>query len=218
MNYDHVLLPSGVASTPDEADEYLAGQQGLAETEVVAELAAVLNRRNGELPEADTFLGTESVGGAATGAVLQVSCPYDAIGFVRNLLFEIATPREYAVYDPQLAWLLDPAGRVDITVTHGGAGEFPYVTKALLDLWIPALVDPNPYLIAERADQVYIQTYRDPVGVYTIEYRDGSPDRHFGTTSENPSEVVALIWAWAVGETLADTDWKRVEFEPEQRY
>ncbi|MET7773082.1 hypothetical protein [Nocardia sp. NPDC005366] len=212
MNYDHVLLPSGVASTPDEVDEYLSGQQGLAESGIVAEMAKHVNHRDGELPESDSFLATESVGGAATGTVLHVSCPYDAIGFVRNLLFEIATPRAYALYDPQLTWLIDPADRVDVAVTHGGAGEFPYLTKALLDLWVPALAEPNPYLIAERADQVYIQTYRDPDGGYTVEYRDGAPDKHFGTIIEDPGRVVALIWSWAVGDVPSDIGWERVEF------
>ncbi|MEV0298812.1 hypothetical protein [Nocardia sp. NPDC050710] len=212
MNYDHVLLPSGVASTPGEVDDYLAGQQGVAEAGVVAELAAELNKRNGELPEEDSFLGTESVGGAATGTALQVSCPYDAIGFVRKLLFDIATPRGYAVYDPQLAWLIDPADRVAVTVTHGGAGEFPYLTKALVEQWVPELAEPNPYLIVERGPQVYIQTYRDPSGVYTVEHRDGAPDKHFGTTIEDPAEVAALIWAWAAGDQLPDIAWSRVEF------
>jgi hypothetical protein len=213
VNYDHVLLPSGAASTLTEVDAYLSTQQGLAEMDVVAAMAAELNKRNAELPEDDHFLGTDSVGGAATGAVLHVPCPYDAIGFVRRLLFAIATPLNYAVYDPQLAWLIDPAGRVPAIVTHGGAGEFPYLTKALADQWVSELAPPNPYLIVERADQVYIQTYRGESGAFTVEYRDGAPNKHFGTTVDDAPTVAALIWEWAIDDRtrMQTLPWTRVE-------
>ncbi len=214
MSYDQVLLPSGVASTSDEVDAYLTGQQGLPETEPVAAVAAELNRRNDALPEQDAFLADAPVGGMDTGAVLRVSSDYDAIGHLRALLFELATPRGYAVYDPQLAWLIDPAGHIPLAVTHGGAGEFPYLTRALLDLWIPALDAPNPYLIAEREPHHYVQTYRDDAGRYTVEYRDGSPDRHFGTHTADAKLVAELIWDWATGDRARfdAQDWKPVEF------
>ncbi|MBF6333385.1 hypothetical protein [Nocardia transvalensis] len=213
MSYDHVLLPSGVAATPAEVDAYLTAQQGRPESETVAAIAAELNRRNERLPEQDSFLAEPPVGGTETGAALYVSSDYDAIGHLRGLLFELATPRDYAVYDPQLTWLIDPAGHIPVTVTHGGAGEFPYLTRALLDQWIPTLSDPNPYLIVEREPQVYIQTFRDDSGRYTLEYRDGSPDRHFGTHTTDAELVTALIWAWANNDrTHFDSlDWKPVD-------
>jgi hypothetical protein len=142
-----------------------------------------------------------------------VPCPYDAIGFVRRLLFAIATPLNYAVYDPQLAWLIDPAGRVPATVTHGGAGEFLYLTKALADQWVSELAPPNPYLIVERADQVYIQIYRGESGAFTVEYRDGAPNKHFGTTVDDAPTVAALIWEWATDDRtrMQTLPWTRVE-------
>ncbi|MBF6178990.1 hypothetical protein [Nocardia otitidiscaviarum] len=213
MSYDQILLPSGVARTPAEVDAYLTAQEGQPEAGVVAEIAAELERRDGELPEADSFLSSTPLGGKDNGATLVVSTPYDAIGHVRALLFELATPRGYAVYDPQLTWLADPAGHIPATVTHGGAGEFPYVTKELLDLWLPALADPGPYLIVERGDQRYVQTYRHPDGRYTLEYRDGSPDRHFATSVDDAAAVADLIWAWTT-EDRADfdaLDWERLE-------
>lgn len=212
MSYDHVLLPSGVATTPDEVDAYLTAQRGLPEDRVVAELAAELNERDAALPEPDGFLAESPVGGAETGAALYVSSPYDAIGHLRGLLFDLATPRAYAVYDPQLAWLLDPAGHIPVTVTHGGAGEFPYLTETLIHQWIPDLSDPNPYLIVEREPQVYIQTFRDAEGDYTLEYRDGSPDRHFGTRLGDADRVAALIWDWTSGDRtrLTALDWEPI--------
>ncbi|MEU4316105.1 hypothetical protein [Nocardia sp. NPDC024068] len=196
MSYDHVLLPSGVASTPEEVDAYLTAQRGQPETAEIAALAEELNARNAELPEADTFLSVSALGGAQTGSVLQVPSPYDAIGFVRDLLLRLATPRDYAVYDPQLTWLIDPAGHIPVTVTHGGAGEFPYLTEALTRRWVRELADPNPYLIVERAPERYIQTYRRSADEYTVEYRDGGPDRHFAAEVTGPETVAELIWDW----------------------
>lgn len=213
MSYDHVLLPAGAAASADAVEAYLAGQQGQPESEIVAAIAAEVNRRNDELPEQDAFL-SGTAGGEATGGALYVAAPYDAIGHVRKLLFELATPREYALYDPQLNWLIDPTGRIDVAVVHGGAGEFPYLTEQLARTWVPELSEPNPYLIVERADQIYIQTYRDEPGRYTLEYRDGGPDRHFGTRIENGDRVADLIWAWAAGDRagLDALDWEPVSF------
>lgn len=207
-----MLLPSGAAATPAEVDAYLATQQGLPATETSAAIATELNRRNDELPEADGFLSAAPVS-AVNGATLAVSSPYDAIGFVRSLLFELATPANYALYDPQLNWLIDPAGHIPIAVSHGGAGEFPYLTESLAQLWVHELSDPDPFLVVERANEVYIQTYRHSADEFTLEYRDGSADRHFETTVGNAAEVAALFWAWTIGdqERLDTVPWSRLD-------
>ncbi|NNH73271.1 hypothetical protein HLB23_26015 [Nocardia uniformis] len=212
MSYDHILLPSGAATTPAEVDAHLTAQQGVPEAEIVAEIASELNRRNEELPEEDGFLSVFPLGGIDHGSALHLASPYDAIGYVRALLFELATPRGYAVYDPQLAWLFDPADRIAATVTHGGAGEFPYLTRELVDLWIPTLAEPGPYLIVERADQEYIQTYRHPDGRYALEYRDGSPDKHFVTELGDAAAVAELIWDWTTGDRtrFGALDWEQL--------
>ncbi|MBO0853652.1 MAG: hypothetical protein J2P18_07780 [Nocardia sp.] len=221
MSYDHVLLPAGIATTADAVETYLAAQQGRHQTDVVAEIAAEVNRRNDVLPEQERFLsidvggaGTGNVGGAGTGAALYVPAQYDAIGHVRGLLFELATPRDYALYDPQLNWLIDPIDRVDVTVTHGGAGEFPYLTQRLAQQWVTELAAPNPYLIVERADHVYIQTYRDESGGYTLEHRDGGPDRHFAVRLAGGDQVATLIWDWTTGDRgrLDTLAWEPVRF------
>ncbi|MEU1206310.1 hypothetical protein [Nocardia sp. NPDC005825] len=213
MSYDLVLLPSGVASSPTEVDDHLTGQEGRPAGAAITEIAAELDKRNTELPEVDSFLGAPAADGVL-GDALFVSTQYDAIGHTRSLLFELGTPRGYAVWDPQLSWLADPAGSVAAAVTHGGAGEFPYLTKQLVDLWIPELGQPGPYLIAETADQVYIQTYRHPDGHYDVEYRDGSPDKHFATTANDPRIVADLIWGWATGDRSGfdALDWQRLTF------
>ncbi|GAB0101977.1 hypothetical protein JMUB6875_09440 [Nocardia sp. JMUB6875] len=211
MSYDLVLLPSGAAASAEAVDAYLTAQDGRPAGDVVGEIAAELDKRNAELPEIDAFLGAPAAE-AVLGDALFVSTPYDSLGFTRNLLFELGTPRGYAVWDPQLAWLLDPACSVEAAVTHGGAGEFPYLTKELVDEWIPNLGQPGPYLIVETGDQVYIQTYRHPDGHYDLEYREGSADKHFAATATDSRIVADLIWGWATGDRsgFAALDWQRL--------
>ncbi|MEV6100972.1 hypothetical protein [Nocardia sp. NPDC051981] len=213
MSYDLVLLPSGAAVSPAEVDTYLTAQDGRPAGDAVTEIAAELDERNGELPEADSFLGSPA-GDGVLGDALFVSTPYDAIGHVRGLLFELGTPHDYALWDPQLAWLVDPVESVTAAVTHGGAGEFPYLTRQLVELWIPELGQPGPYLIVETGDQIYIQTYRHQDGHYDLEYRDGSADKHFAATANDPRIVADLIWGWATGDRsgFAALDWQRLTF------
>lgn len=214
MSYDHVLLPSGIATSTDAVEAYLATQQGQPETAAVAGLAAELNRRNEALPEGSEPGDFLSVPVGGDGAALYVATPYDAIGYVRALLFDLATPRDYALYDPQLDWLIDPAGRIDVEVTHGGAGEFPYLTEPLAHQWVAGLSEPNPYLIVGRDAHRYIQTFRDEHGTYTVEYRDGGPDRHFGLQVADPGRVAGLIWDWTAGDRtrLDALNWEKVDF------
>ncbi|MQY17861.1 hypothetical protein [Nocardia macrotermitis] len=211
MSYDHILLPSGVAATPAAADAYLTAQQGQPASEVAAQIAAEVNRRNAEMSEQDSFLSVAPID--ALGGALHVPSPYDAIGHVRALLFELATPRDYAIYDPQLSWLIDPAGRVPVTVTHGGAGEFPYLTESLVHQWIPRLSEPGPYLIVEREPEVYVQTFREDENSYILEYRDGSPDKHFGANLTDPARVADLIWDWTNGDRsrLNTLSWDKID-------
>ncbi len=214
MSYDQILIPAGAGTTAAEADAYLETQQGEAESATVRAIAAELTKRNPELPEEDSFLSVTPLGGVQTGAVLYAASPYDAIGHLRRQLFELATPHDYAVYDPQLAWVIDPTDRIDLTVTHGGAGEFPYLTRALVDLWVPALSNPNPYLIAESGPDTYVQTFRNEAGGFTVEYRNGSPDKHFATQVADPQTAANLIWAWARGDSaqLESQQWQLVDF------
>ncbi|MEU1985136.1 hypothetical protein [Nocardia sp. NPDC019395] len=213
MSYDLLLIPSGVASDPTEVEAYLASQEGRDEAAEAAEIAAELNARNAELPEEESFLSVAPIGGTPYGTVLHIPSPYDAIGFVRNLVFELATPRDYAIFDPQLNWLIDPAGHIPVTVTHGGAGEFPYLTETLAGLWVRELGEPSPYLIVEREPQFYIQTYRNAGEDFTLEYRDGGPDRHFGTQVSGAAAVADLIWDWTRQERarLDELSWEQLE-------
>lgn len=56
------------------------------------------------------------------------------------------------------------------------------------------------FLIVQRIPdlpEVYIQVWHETGGDYTLEHRDGGPDRHFETTLGGPEPVITAIAGWA---------------------
>ena len=52
-------------------------------------------------------------------------------------------------------------------------------------------------VLDDRSGQTYAQTSRNSDGTYLVEYRDGGPDHHYGTTVDGMRAAHALITAWA---------------------
>lgn len=62
----------------------------------------------------------------------------------------------------------------------------------------------DTFVVVDRGDgddDHYIQTARNGAGPYTVEYRDGGPDRHFTTEEHDPRRVAVTIADWALGGT-----------------
>jgi hypothetical protein len=53
--------------------------------------------------------------------------------------------------------------------------------------------------LQDSTSQTYAQTSRNDDGTYIVEYRDGGPDRHFGTVAQDMRSAHALITGWAFG-------------------
>ena len=75
----------------------------------------------------------------------------------------------------------------------------------------------SDFLIVERtADlsrETYAQTIRHDDGSYTVEYRDGSADRHYGTGVPDMRAAHRLItdWAYELPGWDAGLEWDRVD-------
>ncbi|MEU8685170.1 hypothetical protein [Streptomyces sp. NPDC048611] len=72
------------------------------------------------------------------------------------------------------------------------------------------------FVVAERHPeqaQVYLQTWRDGDGPFSVEYRDGGPERHFRARSEDPEQVVQVFLDWARGGETWRTalDWRHTD-------
>ncbi|MFW6694711.1 DUF6891 domain-containing protein [Streptomyces sp. MAR4 CNX-425] len=56
------------------------------------------------------------------------------------------------------------------------------------------------FLVLQRIPDLpasFAQVWHDAGGDYTVEYRDGGPDRHFGATTDDPGAVLAALTGWA---------------------
>lgn len=85
------------------------------------------------------------------------------------------------------------------------------ILSALKDL------EYDEFAILARADEQYIQTYYNDDGTYTLEYRAGSEDEHYGTDPEETTlkdvqDAFAAYFGgkpdWRNGFT-----WEKVEFD-----
>jgi hypothetical protein len=74
----------------------------------------------------------------------------------------------------------------------------------------------STYLIVDSlrdpTNQTYAQTSRNQDGTYIVEYRDGAPERHYGTVAQDMRAAHALItgWAFAVPGRRDSTTWEPV--------
>ncbi|MEV0990689.1 hypothetical protein [Streptomyces sp. NPDC049949] len=60
--------------------------------------------------------------------------------------------------------------------------------------------DGDRFLVLQRLPDlpdVFAQVWHKAGGDYTLEYRDGAPDRHFETVADNPEAVITVLAGWA---------------------
>ncbi len=51
--------------------------------------------------------------------------------------------------------------------------------------------------LADQTNQTYVQTSRNADGTYVVEYRNGGPEKHFGTVVRDMRAAHALVTGWA---------------------
>ncbi|WP_432743938.1 hypothetical protein H7827_08680 [Streptomyces sp. JH002] len=76
------------------------------------------------------------------------------------------------------------------------------------------------FVVVERlpdVPDVYVQVWHEEGGAYTLEHRDGDPERHFTTTVDAPGPVAEALTGWArSGEGWdAGLVWERLTFPQE---
>lgn len=189
---------------------------GAAQSAVAARRIAAAMRRDPEHPpplavtEVLGALDSSHVGHyvlecrtVSRGSLLEVADP--EAGLLEALLI-LAKDHDLAVYDIDLNRLYDPAGGVDVDVVLPGV-RLPFLTRNLLEDLVrrPAWPDPEaPYLIVDRAEQDFIQTWLTDEGTYRLEYREGGPESHFVVDTDDAALVVNVMWAW----TIQDPGWR----------
>lgn len=68
--------------------------------------------------------------------------------------------------------------------------------------------------LRDRSGHTYAQAARRDDGSYDVEYRDGGPDRHYGTEVPDHRAAHALLTGWAFGLDgwRGSTTWRRLSF------
>ena len=81
--------------------------------------------------------------------------------------------------------------------------------------------DGDRFLVIQRVPDlpdVFAQVWHEAGGTYSVEHRDGSADRHFETTAEQPEAVIAALTGWARQEAGWDSglSWSPLGLPPAQ--
>ncbi|MBB4134887.1 hypothetical protein [Gordonia humi] len=213
MSYDQWLIPVRFADDPETASRH-AVEQDESDAPAAPEAAALadaITRAHGPIEDASGFLSVFPL--EATGDCVFVPSRFPAVELARATVIPLAFGAGFAVYDPQHGVLLDPRDAVAGTFVYSSDDPFPTITPSLIDLCVPAM-RVEDFVIAETGENVYIQTKRVADDEYLLEYRDGSPDRHFGTTVSTAEQVAAAVRGWLTGDdsSYRGHHWERIEF------
>ena len=217
MSYDFAVLAPELAEGDDSAR--------LAVALAVFESDDVASNRD---PRLFAFLADLDLAGAADPENGWASVwPLDVVPG------GVAVPTTYAHVDDNLVVLLRLSARhglvlVDLNsetvhrpepgepvgVKAGDGTRLGSLTYPRLESLLSGLPASDPWLVLERDQDVYVQTLRQQDGSFVLEYRDGDPDRHFGTKVADVQEVLDRMWGWLNDrpDWSVDADWDRVQF------
>ncbi|WP_380280781.1 hypothetical protein [Kitasatospora purpeofusca] len=90
---------------------------------------------------------------------------------------------------------------LEITVRTEDDASHPRVSaEALAELVRRIGERKDRFLVVERMPDepdVYVQVWHEEGGEYTLEHRDGGPDKHFQALLDGPEPVITAMTAWA---------------------
>ena len=199
MSYDHWILPAHLADDTRAAIAHVIAQHesGAPGTRDAQAIADAITEKNSPLDDDTTFLSVHPV--EAAGNVVIVPSPFPSVERARAEIIPIAFTAGFAVYDPQYELMLDPRNAMPGRFVAWGHSAFPVITPPLVDRFVHTM-EIDDFVIAENLDETYIQSKRVGTEEFLLEYRDGSPDRHFGTTVTTADEVASALHGWLTGD------------------
>lgn len=215
VSYDFALLTPEVAGATDQ--EALAAADVLYDQEPAAEADPRLRRLVAELEvsgaadEEDGWLSVWPVEVLRGGLALPTT--YADVDTNMVTLLRLAARERLVLVDLNAERVHRPEPGEPIGVMAGDGSRLGAVTREKLESLLRDLPDHDPWLVLERAKDVYVQTYRQPDGTFLLERRDGSAHRHFTTSVADRGEVVSRMWAWVSDEPTWSRNlaWERLE-------
>jgi hypothetical protein len=131
-------------------------------------------------------------------------------GEVYPIIRELASERGLVVFDPQRSLVYQPepssvsSQAMTLKLTDGSVVVNP--SREVIESAVRRLSATDWFVILERNDNYYLQAgYGDRAGApknrYVIEYRDGSPDAHWRTFTQNIADIPAVFLEYLQGGT-----------------
>lgn len=195
MSIDFAIIPANF-TTIDEAlracdamRDYQAGDPPDAVARLIAELDRI-----GADDEDTGFLSDWPISGCPLGVVLCTRWPkWDHTIYT---LLEMTKDHDLAMVDLQLRQVFDPRGRVDVTVTIANGTKLPYLTESIVRDVMARQQHYGDYLIADAAEDTYMQALFEDGQPCQIEYRAGNANRHYQAMVDDRELVPQLFAAW----------------------
>lgn len=104
-----------------------------------------------------------------------------------------------AVVDLQLPVFLDMTGAVPVSLTNNDGPHLTWTSAHAIGAVLDEIVGGRyPWLVLERRDGAYAQTYRNSDGRWDVEHRDGGPETHQAASTTDRAAVEAFLWDWAL--------------------
>ncbi|MFV8137428.1 hypothetical protein ACNQR7_07640 [Mycolicibacterium senegalense] len=217
MSYDFTVLIPELIGTHEQASALHSAMCQEPDEESVPDnvqrFVDELNAKYGyDNDEESGFLSIAPLDGDARGVVV----PTWALSATGNraAMLELTRDHGLGLYDPQRDRLYDPRGHIDLTVQLGEGHEVPYLSPGLLTELFDHPHPAYPWLVIERREQHFIQSFFPPDGHVAVEYRRGDPDQHYRAFTEDRQLAQRVLWHWATGTTEWESAlrWEPMDF------
>lgn len=216
MSYDFVLMTPEAAGRDDataveRALDRSEPDTGAPEPRIAAALAELTGLLEGRADD-DLWVSMWPLDPGADA--LFVPVPYPEADDALLRLLRVAARHGLVLVDLSSDRVDRPVDGLPVAVKGGDGTRLGALSREHLHGLVDALGGADPWLVLERDDADFAQTYRDSADRFQVEYRAGSAERHFAAVASGVEQTVDVLWGW-----LSDTDgwrdelsWAKVDY------
>ena len=216
MSYDFVALLPEVAGSDDATALHLGSDTFGAEpaTDVDERLTGFLGELEQLDPDSDEHGWVSVWPLEPTTNGVPVPTTYEDVGGNLTTLLRLAARHGLVLVDLNAESVHQPAPGLPVSVRSGDGTVLGALTRPRLENLVAGLSGDDPWLVLEKAPDVYAQTLRESDGSFVLEHRAGGPDRHVSCVVSSADETVTRLWRWLDADDKwdEDLDWQPVAF------
>ena len=216
MSYDFVALLPEVAGSDDATALRVGSDTFGAEpaTDVDERLTGFLGELEQLDPDSDEHGWVSVWPLEPTTNGVPVPTTYEDVGGNLTTLLRLAARHGLVLVDLNAESVHQPAPGLPVSVRSGDGTVLGALTRPRLESLVAGLSGDDPWLVLEKAPDVYAQTLREGDGSFVLEHRAGGPDRHWSCVVSSADETVTRLWRWLDADDKWDEglDWQPVAF------